>query len=121
MTFLWSYLIASLITLASPALGGELNQQVALEQRIRQAELILKQAGKNSARWHSSRPRIERDVHDIAYLLEQAFKAADPAVTVEYAREAHILLQRAVTRGHFHPDDVAEITNEIQGLVGSSM
>ncbi len=113
-------LIASLIVMSQPALAGEMAQP-GLEHRIRQAEQVLKQAGRNSARWHNRRARIERDVHDIAYLIERAMKAGDRATTAEYAREAHNLLERAINRGHFHPDDVAPIANELRGLVEPNM
>lgn len=44
---------------------------------IGQAEKVLMQAAANSPQWHSKQDSIQRDVYDITFLLEQAWKAAE--------------------------------------------
>lgn len=87
------------------------------EERIAQVEHVLKHAAKRSPRWHSHQASIQRDVHDIGYFVEQAIRTADPDSMREYAGQALLLLQRALHRGHFHPQDVAPVLSEIQQLL----
>src|SRR5262245_48011054 len=71
---------------------------------VSQAEHILKQAGKESPQWHKRQDAIERDIHDITFLLEQSWKAAEQSKHAErkdYAQQALTVLQRGVTLGHF--------------------
>lgn len=103
------------------AAAGDSGQHRIREDHIQHMEVVLKQAGVKSPRWHSSQTRIQRDIHDIAYLVEQALKSADPAASEQYAREAHLLLQRAVARGHFHAEDVTPIMDEIDRLLRAKM
>ncbi len=92
----------------------------AQANRMSDVEQILKHAAVKSPNWHSKQASIQRDVHDIGYLLEQAYKAAQSgngAATQDYARQALALLQRAVSRGHFLPEDIAPIRDEIRRLI----
>ncbi|ALA60429.1 hypothetical protein [Nitrospira moscoviensis] len=101
-----------------PAVG--LVEARAREEVIARVEVALKQAARKSPKWHSKQASIQRDVHDITYLVEQAVKASitDNHVSAqEYARQASALLQRALTRDHFHPDDVAPVMRELQRLI----
>ncbi len=88
--------------------------------RVAGLEEVLKQAAVKSPRWHSKQTSIQRDISDISYLMEQAVKASQASnhtAMREYARHALALLKRAVTRGHFNPEDVAPVVGEIQRLL----
>lgn len=87
---------------------------------IGQAEKILKQAAVNSPQWHSKQDSIQRDVYDITFLLEQAWRAAEKsndAAMKDYAQQALTLLQRAVTRGHFDPEKIEPVLTLIRQLL----
>jgi len=87
---------------------------------IGQAEKVLKQAAANSPKWHNRQDSIERDVYDITYLLEQAWKAAETsndAAMKDYAQQALTLLQRAVMRGHFDADKIEPVFTLIRQLL----
>lgn len=87
---------------------------------IGQAEKVLKQAAVNSPKWHSRQDSIQRDIYDITFLLEQAWKAAEKAndaAMKDYAQQALVLLQRAVTRGHFDPDKIEPVLTLIRQLL----
>ena len=87
---------------------------------IGQAERVLKQAAANGPQWHSRQDSIQRDVHDITFLLEQAWKAAEKsndAAMQDYAQQALTLLQRAVRRGHFDPDKIEPVLTLIRQLL----
>jgi hypothetical protein len=99
----------------SAAASGEPSQ--VRQDRIAHVERVLTHAAKRSPRWHSHQASIQRDVHDIGYLVERAMKTPDPAVMQQYAREALALLRRALGRGHFHPADVAHVLTEIEQLI----
>lgn len=114
-------LLAGVLTASLPAhaLAGGTAHSLDLD-RIAGVEQVLKQAAVKSPRWHSKQASIQRDVYDISYLLEQAVKASQAsnhAATRDYARQALALLQRAVTRGHFNPEDVAPVLGEIRRLL----
>jgi hypothetical protein len=87
---------------------------------IGQTERVLKQAALNSPKWHAIQDSIQRDVHDIAFLLEQALRAAEKSNEVaskDYAHQALTLLQRAVTRGHFDPEKIKPVLTLIRQLL----
>ncbi len=84
---------------------------------IGQAEVALKQAAIKSPQWHRRRDAIERDVSDVAFFVEQAWRASqrsDEAGTKEYAQHALSLLRRAISRGHFAPEDIAPVLTVIR-------
>jgi hypothetical protein len=110
---------ASVLTGGLPP-AASLVEDHAREDVIGRVEVALKHAARKSPKWHSKQASIQRDVHDITYLVEQAVKASktDNHVSAqEYARQASALLQRALTRDHFHPDDVAPVMRELQRLI----
>jgi hypothetical protein len=87
---------------------------------ILQVEDMLHQAAKTSPQWHTHRDAIQRDVHDITFWLEQAWKAgerAKPAERKDNAEQALLLLQRATTRGHFDRVKTEPVHAFIQGLL----
>lgn len=74
-------------------------------ETIGQAAQALKYAAIQSPQWHYRRDAIERDVSDIAFLLEQAWRARqrfDEEVMREYAQRALHLLRRAMLTGAFY-------------------
>ncbi len=87
---------------------------------IGQAEKVLKQAGMNSPKWHSRQDSIQRDVHDITFLLEQALRASEKsneAAMKDYAHQALAVLQRAITRGYFDPEKIEPVLALIRQLL----
>ena len=87
---------------------------------IGQAEKVLKQPAANSPKWHSQQDSIQRDVYDITFLLQQAWKAAEKsndAARKDYAHQALTLLQRAVTRDHFDPNKIEPVLTLIRQLL----
>jgi hypothetical protein len=84
---------------------------------IGQAEKVLRQAAVKSPKWHSKQDSIERDVYDITFFLEQAWRAAESGngeAMREYAHQALAVLQRAVARGHFDQTQVEPVMALIQ-------
>jgi hypothetical protein len=89
-------------------------------EEIGQAEQVLKQAATNSPNRHSKQDSIQRDIHDITFLLEQAWRAAEKsnvAAREGYAHQALSLLQRAVRRGHFDPEKIEPVLSLIRQLL----
>jgi hypothetical protein len=87
---------------------------------IGQAEKLLKQAAVNSPKWHSQQDSIQRDVYDITFLLEQAWRAAEAAndaAMKDYAHHALTVLQRAVSRGYFEPKQIEPVMAMIRQLL----
>ena len=87
---------------------------------IGQVEKVLKQAAVNSPKWPSQQESIQRDVYDITFLLEQAWRAAEAANDTsmkEYAHHALTVLQRAVWRGHFEPNEIEPVILMIRQLL----
>ena len=74
-------------------------------------EQTLKRAATESSQWHQRQDSIQRDVADIAFLLQQSLISAknphhDRAGKTYYAREALTLVERATTVGNL---DMAKI------------
>ena len=72
-------------------------------EAIVKAEEHLEQAALESPQRHKY-DTIQRDVHDIVFLLEQSWKAvekSDDAARKDYARRALTLLERSAARGYF--------------------
>jgi hypothetical protein len=91
---------------------------------IGQAEEVLKRAAKESPQRHTQADSVERDVHDITFLLEQSWKAtekSDDAVRKDYAHQALALLQRSVTRGNFERTKVEPVLTLIRQLLSDQI
>src|SRR5262245_60900202 len=87
---------------------------------ILQVEDMLHQAAKASPQWDSRQDSIRRDVHDITFWLEQAWKAAEhskPSERKDYAEQALLLLQRATARGYFDRAKTEPVLALIRGLL----
>ncbi|HEU4686663.1 MAG TPA: hypothetical protein VFS39_19305 [Nitrospira sp.] len=87
---------------------------------VGQAESVLKRAAVASPRWHSKQDTIQRDVYDITMFLEQAVKAAEKrndAAMKDSANQALTLLQRAVRKGHFDPNQIEPVLALIRQLL----
>jgi hypothetical protein len=87
---------------------------------IGEAERILKQAAYSSPNWHRKQDAIERDVYDITFYLDQAWKArerANEAAMKDNAYQALLLLQRAIRRGHFDGTQVEPVLRLIRHLL----
>lgn len=104
-----------LMLLASPGESGE--GPASRHDQIARVEQVLTHAAQCSPRWHSHQALIQRDVHDISYLVERAMKTPDPILRREYAAEALALLKRALSRGFFHTDEVRHVVNELHQLI----
>jgi hypothetical protein len=87
---------------------------------IVQVEDILHQAAKASPQWHTKQDTIRRDVHDITFSLEQAWKAAEYSRHTErkdYAEQALLILRRATARGYFDRAKTEPVVALIRGLL----
>lgn len=87
---------------------------------IGQAEKVLKHAAEASPQWQIKRDSIQRDIYDITFLLEQAWRAAEnvnDTAMKDSAHQALSLLQRAVAQGHFDPGTVEPIFRLIRQLL----
>jgi hypothetical protein len=87
---------------------------------INQAEDMLHQAAKASPQWHLKQDSIRRDVHDITFSLEQAWKAGEYSRHTErkdYAEQALLILRRATARGYFDRAKTEPVLALIRGLL----
>ena len=87
---------------------------------ILEVEDTLHQAAKASPQWHTHHDSIQRDVHDITFSLEQAWKAAEHSRHAErkdYAEQALLTLQRATDRGYFDRLKTEPVLAFIRGLL----
>ena len=87
---------------------------------ITQVEEILHRAAKASPHWDTRQDMIRRDVHDITFSLELAWKAAEhsrDAETKDYAEQALLILQRGMARGHFDRAKTEPVRAFIHGLL----
>ena len=85
---------------------------------------MLKRAAKESPQRNSQADSVERDVHDITFLLDQSWKAAeksDDAARKDYAHQALALLQRSVTRGNFERTKVEPVLTLIRQLLSDQI
>jgi hypothetical protein len=86
---------------------------------IIEVEDALHQAAKAS-QWHTHQDSIQRDVHDITFSLEQAWKAAEHSTHTERkddAEQALLTLQRATERGYFDRLKTEPVLAFIRGLL----
>ena len=70
---------------------------------ISQAEVHLEGAALDSPQ-RNKQDTIQRDVHDIVFLLDRSWKAAEKSDHVarkDYAQQALTLLERSAARGYF--------------------
>lgn len=89
-SFAWAALVLFGMLATGPSETCAESPQVQAN-RMRDLEQALKRAAVNSPRWHSKQASIQRDVHDIGYLLERAYKAArsrNGSAGQDYARQA---------------------------------
>jgi hypothetical protein len=101
-------------------LGGTSN--VFAYDVILQVEDTLHQAAKASPHWQTRQDSIRRDLHDITFSLEQAWKAAEQSRHAErkdYAEQALLILQRATARGYFDRAKTEPVLAFIRGLLTS--
>jgi hypothetical protein len=87
---------------------------------ILQVEDTLHQAAKASPQWPTRQDSIRRDVHDISFSLEQAWKAAEHSRHAErkdWAQQALLILQRATARGYFDRVKAEPVLALIRGLL----
>jgi hypothetical protein len=87
---------------------------------ILQVEDILHQAAKASPQWETRQESIRRDVHDITFSIELAWKAAEHSRHAErkdYAEQALLILQRGTARGHFDRAKTEPVLALIRGLL----
>jgi hypothetical protein len=89
---------------------------------IVQVEDMLQQAAKASPQWQTRQDVIRRDVHDISFSIELAWKAAEHSRHAErkdYAEQALLMLQRATARGYFDRVKTEPVLALIQGLISN--
>ena len=88
--------------------------------RVGDAEQVLSEAAKQSPHWHSRRDFIQRDIHDITFMLEQSLLSAEKSNHVErkyYARQALTLLERGVASGHFDSGQTKPVLSLLRELL----
>jgi hypothetical protein len=87
---------------------------------ILEVEDMLNQAAKASPQWQIRQDSIRRDVHDITFSIEQAWKAAEHSNHAErkdYAEQALLILQRATAKGYFDLVKTKPVLALIRGLL----
>lgn len=112
-------LAGSVLLLTGPAVGEPYTYTLGYGV-IGQAEKVLKQAALNSSKWHSEQDAIQRDIYNITFLLEQAYRAAEKAndaAMKDAAHQALALLQQAVAQDHFDAEKVEPIFTLIRQLL----
>ena len=90
------------------------------EDIISEVERVLKQAASERQQPHIDRDSTDRAIHDITYLIEQAWKAAEKsnhAARKDHAKQAEALLLRSMRIGHFDIAKVNPVLTLIQELV----
>ncbi len=86
---------------------------------IVQAEEHLERAALDSPQ-RNKQDTIQRDVHDIMFLLDQSWKASEKSDDVarkEYAQQALKLLERSAARGYFDLAKAEPVLTLIQQLL----
>src|SRR5687767_2363394 len=86
---------------------------------IVQAEDHLERAALDAPQ-RNNQDTIQRDVHDIMFLLSQSWNAAqksDDVARKEYAHKALALLERSAARGHFDLAKAEPVRTLIQSLL----
>ena len=90
------------------------------EDIISEVERVLKQAATGRQQPHIDRDSTDRAIHDITYLIEQSWKAAEKsnhAARKDHAKQAEALLLRSMRIGHFDIAKVNPVLTLIQELV----
>ena len=88
--------------------------------RLGDAEQVLLDAAKESPHWHSRRDFIQRDIHDITFMLEQSLRSAEKFNHAErkyYAQQALTLLERGVGSGHFDSGQTKPVLSLLRQLL----
>src|SRR5262249_42569446 len=83
-------------------------------------ERALKEAATERQQPHIDRDSTERAIHDITYLIEQSWKAAEQsnhAARKDHAKQAHALLLRSMRIGHFDIVKANPVLTLIQELL----
>jgi hypothetical protein len=115
-----SLVLAAVLLLTGQAAGEPYTTYTLGYDVIGQAEKVLKQAALNSPKWDSKQDAIQRDIYNITFLLEQAYRAAEKAndaAMKDAAHQALSLLQQAVARDHFDAEKVEPIFTLIRQLL----
>lgn len=111
--------------LLSICLGASIVQAAGESYALRyedigDAERVLKHAAVHSPNWHRRQDAIQRDVNNITFLLEQAWRAvakSNDTAQKDYAHQALTLLQRAVAKGHFDAGRIEPVLRVIRELL----
>jgi hypothetical protein len=110
-----------LLSLWSLILPMEASAEKALNtDRLEDAEQVLLDAAKESPHWHSRRDFIQRDIHDITFMLEQSLRSAEKFNHAErkyYAQQALTLLERGVGSGHFDSGQTKPVLSLLRQLL----
>jgi hypothetical protein len=88
-------------------------------EAIAQAEEHLERAALDSPQRHKQ-DTIQRDVHDIMFLVNESWKAAEKSDDVarkDYAQQALTLLKRSASRGYFDLAKAEPVLTLIQQLL----
>ena len=90
------------------------------EDIISGVERTLKGAATERQQSHIDRDSTDRAIHDITYLIEQSWKAAEKsnhAARKDYAKQAEALLLRSMRIGHFDMVKANPVLTLIQELL----
>lgn len=90
------------------------------EAIISGVERTLKEAATEKQQPHIDRDATDRAIHDITYLIEQSWKAAERsnhAARKDHAKQAHALLIRSIRIGHFDLVKANPVLTLIQELL----
>jgi hypothetical protein len=89
---------------------------------IGQVEHVLTQVAKEGPHWHARKHSIQREVHDVTFLLERSWRAAEQSKHTErrdYAQQALIVLQRGAKLGHFDLTKTEPVLTLIRQLLSN--
>jgi hypothetical protein len=90
------------------------------EDIISGVERALKEAATERHQSHIDRDSTDRAIHDITYLIEQSWKAAEKsnhAARKDHAKQAEALLLRSMRIGHFDIPKANPVLTLIQELL----
>lgn len=111
---------AMLLALLACPVGAAAEFDLPGRDMLGHAEEQLALAAKDSRHWHSRREFIQRDIHDITFLLQQSLRSAAKSNHAEqqyYAKQALLLLQRGIAAGHFGARQTAPVLSLIHQLL----
>ena len=90
------------------------------EDFISGVERTLKEAATERQQSHIDRDSTDRAIHDITYLIEQSWKAAEKsnhAARKDHAKQAEALILRSMRIGHFDMVKANPVLTLIQELL----